>query len=861
MYNNDSSSYHNAYRSLPSASTATSSVSGAWNGSSWVSTSTSSVAFSQQQPPPPALPSTDLPKTPSHMKALDPKTTPIGDLVTHFSAIYQHYSKQVATFKAQNDTDSSGYQWAEYYADLSTRAAHHYNDLLQKQKLHHHNNGSGGKSSYNINGQQQQTHHKSNTSVASVPAAPPKSFQEYAHRNLSRCVNETQKSAMTELIQLTIKKSMQNGSMHSTKWESEALLPLPGSNSITTPASAATSYRSNNSSSSNSLSSFHTSRLSNNNTSYNSSSSSSKINNGKSYVEALKGSRGSSSSISDANNYYGRQSSNDSGTTTSGKKRGIIDLTNSDNVSTSSSIENHKKLRMKSSYDNDLPINDSYYGSSRTESDCTKGLGSRSSSSPKEKFDQDLPANDSYYGRASSVGSGISNQGAYSNSENINPRSSPSKKTKTTNSSHPVDDKVDILSVGSSKSEFQFGDYISLSSLSTTKYVTKKNKLVKVNSSIEKNDGKKKKNVIKGAVTSNKSKLASRRNRFSGPGGIADATCTQLHSAYSQGTEQFMGKSVIGGRSKKLDEQDYESMTVKGTCEVLEKEYLRLTAPPRADLVRPQNVMQKHVRNLKNQWKQYREALNTGKVSNDKGKKKRRDYNWFCSQLKAIRQDLTVQRIFNAFAVEVYETHAKIALEEGDMNEYNQSQTQLKELYDILTHSGDDEALKNGLKNQNEFIAYRIIYYVFLTGNKKYDGGSSDLFKIMLGLTEEQRKNAFIKHALKVRIAVADNDYHSFFRLQDNCPNSGAYLMDMMIGQIRANGLQCMMKSYRPTISVAFVLEELGFAVNGEIDVDEGTAWLVSCGCKLSEDRSLIHAKESVLNESNLIGRKSSSLI
>lgn len=79
------------------------------------------------------------------------------------------------------------------------------------------------------------------------------------------------------------------------------------------------------------------------------------------------------------------------------------------------------------------------------------------------------------------------------------------------------------------------------------------------------------------------------------------------------------------------------------------------------------------------------------------------------------------------FTVHVYETHARVALECDDLNEYNQCQTQLKQLY-AEGHRG----------SEFEFLAYRILYYVYLTANKKYTSGSADLSHIL----KEPRKEA-----------------------------------------------------------------------------------------------------------------------
>jgi hypothetical protein len=82
------------------------------------------------------------------------------------------------------------------------------------------------------------------------------------------------------------------------------------------------------------------------------------------------------------------------------------------------------------------------------------------------------------------------------------------------------------------------------------------------------------------------SRLDARANRFSDMNkqvGAKSSAASVVKPSAKKLFAQYMGEDVIGG-GRKLDENDFERMTVKGTCQVLEKDYLRLTAPPQVML-------------------------------------------------------------------------------------------------------------------------------------------------------------------------------------------------------------------------------------------------------------------------------------
>jgi hypothetical protein len=198
---------------------------------------------------------------------------------------------------------------------------------------------------------------------------------------------------------------------------------------------------------------------------------------------------------------------------------------------------------------------------------------------------------------------------------------------------------------------------------------------------------------------------------------------------------------------------------IVGRCQNLEKKYFRLTSAPNPDTVRPLPVLEKTLDLLKKKWR------------------KENNYTYICDQFKSLRQDLTVQHVRNEFTVNVYEIHARIALEKGDLGEYNQCQTQLRALY----------AQKLG-GHPTEFKAYRILYFIYTRNQTAINDTLADL-------TPADKSDRAVRHALDVRSALALGNYHRFFQLYLDTPNMGAYLMDMFVDRERLSALACICKA------------------------------------------------------------------
>lgn len=293
------------------------------------------------------------------------------------------------------------------------------------------------------------------------------------------------------------------------------------------------------------------------------------------------------------------------------------------------------------------------------------------------------------------------------------------------------------------------------------------------------------------AVTSaEQARRADRQQRFA-----ADLASIKAVSAGGGGSGVFGA-----GRSAAESEQAIGSGWLAlhggfGTSRSLEKEYLRLTSVPKAEDVRPPEVLERSLELVKKRWKQ-----------------ERCSYAYACSQLKSIRQDLTVQGVATELTRDAYETHARIALEAADLAEFRQCLARLKQLY---------RAGVGG--NKAEFYAYGLLHAASL--------GRGLLSQELCQLPRDILDDPSVSHALATVNAFRSGQYTLFMQAYGDATRMAPYLMDALLPRVRAAGVSAMLTAYHPCrVPLAWAAQQLGFDTD---QLDEAVAYLESQGAVL----------------------------
>jgi SAC3 family protein LENG8/THP3 len=84
--------------------------------------------------------------------------------------------------------------------------------------------------------------------------------------------------------------------------------------------------------------------------------------------------------------------------------------------------------------------------------------------------------------------------------------------------------------------------------------------------------------------------------------------------------------------------------------------------------------------------------------------------------------------------------------------------------------------------------------------------------RVMREMTEEEKKDECIEHAMQVRSALARGNYVRFFKLYLDAPNMGKYLMDVFIEKHRILCLRSLCLANSPSnIEIDKIFQILAF--------------------------------------------------
>ncbi|GLC69279.1 hypothetical protein PLESTF_000810800 [Pleodorina starrii] len=266
------------------------------------------------------------------------------------------------------------------------------------------------------------------------------------------------------------------------------------------------------------------------------------------------------------------------------------------------------------------------------------------------------------------------------------------------------------------------------------------------------------------------------------------------------------GAEGADGPNRRKDDVALVESGGYGTSEALEKEYLRLTSLPRASDVRPPVVLAAALKQVKAKWLQ------------------RPDYAAASEQLKAIRQDLTVQHVRDALTVDVYETHGRLAIESDDLAEFRRCHGVLRQLY------------REGLPgNPAEFEAYGLLYTQATAAAR--NTLAMELSQVPPPLLE----HSFVRHAMDVCAAARSGNYARFMALYDGAPRMSPYIMDRLLGQMRRLALQSTVTAYKPLpVPLSHLAAQLGLETE-----EEAAALTEQYGAVVDRERGCLDTRAS----------------
>lgn len=246
--------------------------------------------------------------------------------------------------------------------------------------------------------------------------------------------------------------------------------------------------------------------------------------------------------------------------------------------------------------------------------------------------------------------------------------------------------------------------------------------------------------------------------------------------------EDFSNLNAISTKSHVYD----QSKTIVGKCTTLEKRYLRLTSEPNPEFVRPLPILNKAFKFIMNRYT--RHEVN---------------YTYMCDQLKSIRQDMRVQMIESKFTMKVYQTHARLALENGDLGEFNQCQSRLFILYS-----------KPNLKktSYSEFVSYLILYFILTENFESITSWRLKLIQEDIQTFQDQR----VQRSFQLSQNVLLGDYSNSLSIAKSINGVATNLAAPIIERERLKALMIICQSYNQ-LNIKYMVQLFRFHDQSEL--------------------------------------------